>query len=161
MWGDDFLLIDRSNNVKLVIMFESILVIILTLLLGSITLLHMYWFLGGEKGLDAALPTNYNHIKKQFSYITLRLVNAILLAPVIGVLIILIISLYDLIFLISLYKHDIYFWFGIIFIFRAVIGWLVFHKIIKKELFIQKNRTIYSPVSMFIGLLFLALLQLQ
>ena len=142
-------------------MIQDIVIVILTLLLGIITLIHVYWFLGGERGLDAALPTGYNQFKKRFSLVVLRLVNTLLIGPVIVVLVMLIISLYDLVLWISIYKHEIYFWFGTLFILRAVLGWLLFDKLIKKELFIQKNRIIYSPVSMLIGLLFLALLQLQ
>jgi len=136
---------------------KSIIVNLLTVSFSSITLIHVYWFLGGEKGLDAALPHDIEILKNKFSLPVIRLINAFLLAPVILVFCMLILSLHDGFLLIAPYKKQIYFWFSILFILRGVLGWLLLNKFTKKEIFIRNNTFIYSPISLVLGVLLMGL----
>ena len=136
---------------------KIVIVSILTVLLSCIGLLHVYWLVGGEKWLDAALPNDYERAKQQFSVPVMRILKVITLAPVIIVLGVLVVSLYDIFLFIDPYKEQVYFWFSIIFISRGVLGWLVINKLTKKDLFIRNNTLIYSPISLSLGVLFMAL----
>ena len=136
---------------------ETIIVSLLTVAFSVIALIHLYWFFGGERGLDAALPNDMEMVKKRFSLPVIRIFNAIFIAPVILVLCMLIVSLYDVVPVIAPYKAQLYFWFSIIFILRGVLGWLVINKFTKKEIFIRNNTVIYSPISFTLGLLLLGL----
>ncbi|RAP33296.1 hypothetical protein DID77_03275 [Candidatus Marinamargulisbacteria bacterium SCGC AG-439-L15] len=136
---------------------NTLITTILTITLSGIFLLHGYWFFGGEKYLDAALPNDISKTKKRFSMPMIRMMNAISIAPVLVILAVLILSLYDSVEIITAYKRYIYIIASVGFSVRAILGWLFFHKLTKKELFLQKDKTIYSPLSLGVGLLFFAM----
>ena len=132
---------------------QHLIIILLTLTLSIITAIHIYWFFGGERGLDAALPNDIEAIKKQFSTPMIHFLKGLFLSPIIVVLIFLILSLTDYFPLLDPHKQSIYFWFSIIFIVRALLGWSVINRVTKKDLFIFYNTRLYSPISFFIGIL--------
>ena len=134
---------------------------VLLILLIPIALLHCYWLLGGEWGLDACLPTDLKQIKKKYTAIAILIFRWLSLAPVIGILGVLIIDLVNLIDLIKPYRFQFYCIMGALFSLRAKLGWLLFPFFIKKDLFIQKNNLIFSPVALFLGLAYLGLAFLQ
>ena len=136
-------------------LLQHLITTLLTLTLSIITVIHIYWFCGGEKGLDAALPNDIEAMKKRFSKPILLFLNGLLLFPVIVVLIFLILSLYSVLPFLAPYEQSIYFWFSIIFIARALFGWLLFNKLTSKELFIKQNARLYSPIFLFLGISFL------
>ncbi len=133
---------------------SSIIIFLLSVILSCITIIHIYWFFGGEKGLDASLPHDIEGIKKRFSMPMIRLINCIFIGPVITVLVLLIISLYNILPFLNTYKSLIYFWFAFIFILRGTVGWVFINKFSKKEIFIRNNTRIYSPIALSIGILF-------
>jgi hypothetical protein len=131
---------------------NNFVISLLTIILSTITAIHIYWFFGGEKGLDASLPHDITTIKKKFSKLTIQILNMVLIAPVIATLLILILSFYSIIPILDTYKPLILYTFSIIFTIRGLTGWLL-NKWSKKESFKKQNTFIYSPISFTIGIL--------
>ena len=131
---------------------NNFVIALLTLILSTITIIHIYWFFGGEKGLDVSLPHDITEIKKKFSKLTIQILNMVFITPVIVTLLFLILSLYSIIPIMEPYKPLILYVFSIIFIVRGLTGWLI-NKWSKKESFKKQNTFIYSPISFIIGIL--------
>lgn len=134
--------------------------ICLTITLSVITTIHIYWFFGGQKGLNAAIPTQLDDIKQKISKPLLTLLRMISLGPVIIILIFLLLSIYSVTPFLEPYKLSIYYIFSILFIVRGSLGWVI-NLFSKNDTFNKKNISIYSPISLFIGILFFCLFKLQ
>ena len=127
---------------------------LLTLALSIITLIHLYWLLGGRKGLDAALPHNISTIEKNLSNVSIISLNIYMLFPIIGVFSLLLLSLYDVISV--PYKNGIHLVFSLVFITRGLTGWII-NRFSNKEIFRKNNNKIYSPTTLLIGIFLLFL----
>ncbi|RAP25809.1 hypothetical protein DID78_07145 [Candidatus Marinamargulisbacteria bacterium SCGC AG-343-D04] len=131
--------------------------ILLTCILSCIFSIHFYWFLGGEKGLDASLPHDINSIKKRLSNTSIRMLNALLIFPILLVLITLIISIHSENSILTPFQQQIHLYASILFILRGLFGW-VLTRFSKKPDFKRNNTYIFSPLSLLIGFLFLSLI---
>jgi len=128
----------------------------LSLLLIPITSLHLYWLCGGEIALDGALPTDLEKFKKKFSPLSWVIGNILLILPVIIALVYLILSFYISLGPLDKFQDSIYLFFSIVFILRGLFGWLI-NKFTTKDIFIRRNSRIYSPISLFLGVLLFTL----
>lgn len=141
-------------------MLILIIKICLTITLLPIATIHIYWFFGGQKGLYAAIPTQLDDIKQKIPKPLFTLLTMISLGPVIVILIFLMLSIYPVASFFEPYKLSIYYIFSILFIIRGSLGWVI-NLFSKNDIFNKKNITIYSPISLFIGILFFSLYKLH
>eukprot|EP01047_Picozoa_sp_COSAG01_P000036 COSAG01_NODE_1_length_100484_cov_170.446142_36_plen_144_part_00 len=140
------------------VILNASVIALLTVLLSVITLIHVYWMFGGERGLDAALPHDISRIKQSLAKPVIVALNFMLVLPVVMVLSVLILSLYP-VFLPAIVPPAsmIYKGAAAVLIVRGLGGRLL-NKFSKKAQFIHLNNQLYSPVALLLGVLFASLL---
>ena len=138
-------------------MIDTLLIFLLVGLLLPITLLHSYWLMGGQWALDACLPVDNAVIQQRYTTKLLMILRFVTLVPVIVILCLLLATLLSLHPILITYQLTSYLTISLLCILRAVLGWIVFPFFIKKQGFIINNATIFSPLFLLIGILFLYL----
>ena len=133
-------------------MLSLIIKPILTIVLGGIAGIHMYWMCGGQKGLDASLPHDIMQIKQRMSAPLICIIQIVTIVPVVFVLMGLIVSLYpEKVAIVEPHIKIIYGGAALLFLLRGLGGGLL-NKMSKKAIFIRLNSTVYSPLSAGIGI---------